>query len=219
MVHFELPNSLIEREKYILEACKDHSVLHLGCADFPYTEERIASNTWLHKKVSEVAASCIGLELDNESVTRLREYYGIDNVIQGNAEQLDKLNIGLFEVIIAGEIIEHLNNPGLFLETAMSCLKPGGKLIITTINAFCFRRFIRIPFAIESVHPDHTYYYSHTTLQTLVRRFGYTLLEAHSYRIPNKQPLLPYIMERLATMVNPNLGEGIIHTYTLTRQD
>lgn len=215
MAHFKLSKSLVDRESFVLNLCKDRNVLHLGCADFPYTEQSIASDAWLHAKVSKIAANCLGIDLNAETITRLREKNGIDNILEGNVEQLDKLNIGLFDVILAGEIIEHLNNPGLFLDTAKKVLALGGKLVITTTNAFCLRRFVRIPFGGESIHPDHTYYYSHTTLHTLTKRFGYVLEESHAYRIPNKQPLLPYLVERVATMISPNWGEGIIHIYSL----
>jgi 2-polyprenyl-3-methyl-5-hydroxy-6-metoxy-1,4-benzoquinol methylase len=215
MEHFKLPNSLVVRERFILDACRGKSVLHLGCADFPYTDESIASGSWLHSKVSDVAATCIGVDLDGDTVERLKEKHGVDNVKEGNAEELDKLNGALFDVILAGEIVEHLNNPGLFFDTARTVLKPGGKLLITVPSAFSLRRFIRIPFGSESVHPDHAFYFSHTTLHTLARRYGYVLTEAHSYRLPNKKPLVPWIFERMATVITPNWGEGIIHLYSL----
>ena len=215
MTHFNLPRYLVDRETYILNAVKGKSVLHLGCADYPFTEERIANGSWLHSKITSLAKSCVGLELDATTVNMLRDQHKVENLIVGDAEKLDLLIPQKFELIVAGELIEHLNNPGLFLETASQILAPGGLLIITTTNAFCLRRLIRIPFGTESIHPDHTYYFSHATLSTLVRRFGYTKKEAVSYRLPNHKPLMPYIVERIATWVSPNLGEGIIQTYSL----
>lgn len=213
MAHFNLPRTLVDRETYILNLVKGKSVLHLGCADYPFTEERIANGSWLHSKISALAKSCVGLELDVTTVNILRDRYKVENLVVGDAEKLDMLIPQKYELIVAGELIEHLNNPGLFLETASQVLAPGGLLIITTTNAFCLRRLIRIPFGTESIHPDHTYYFSHTTLRTLVHRFGYTQKDAVSYRLPNNKPLMPYIVERVATWVSPNLGEGIIHTY------
>lgn len=40
-----------------------------------------------------------------------------------------------FDVVIAGEIIEHLPNPGRFLERARAHLADGGELIVTVPNA------------------------------------------------------------------------------------
>ncbi|MDS4027984.1 MAG: class I SAM-dependent methyltransferase [Candidatus Contendobacter sp.] len=215
MNHFRLPRLLVNRENYILAAARDKTVLHLGCADYPFTEERIINGSWLHSKISKVAKYCVGLELNSEMVSILRDRYKIENVIQGDAEQLDMLALQKFDVIVAGELIEHLNNPGLFLKSAQYVLAPEGKLIITTTNAFCLRRFIRIPFGVESIHPDHTYYFSHSTLHTLVNRFGYLQIDAMSYSLPNRKPLIPYIFERAAVCISPNFGEGLIHCYRL----
>jgi 2-polyprenyl-3-methyl-5-hydroxy-6-metoxy-1,4-benzoquinol methylase len=168
----------------------------------------------LHHRIDEVAAECIGVDLDAGAVELLNSEYGLKNIQCGDAENLDAAKLGQFDVVIAGEIIEHLNNPGMFLESARACMKSDAKLVLTTVNAYCLRRLIRIPFGVESVHPDHVSYYSHPTLHSLASRYGYELVEAHSYRIKNKKPLLPYLVERVATLISPNLGEGIIRVYT-----
>lgn len=215
MNHFPLTRKLVQREKFILNFCNKKNVLHLGCADWPFTESRLKDGTWLHSKLTMVADTCLGVDLDRDTVVALREKHGIGNIIEGNAEKLGDLDIGKFDIVVAGEIIEHLNNPGLFLESAKTVLKPGGKLLITTTNAYCFRRFIRIPFGKESIHPDHAYYFSHPTLETLAKRFGYSLEKKYSYRIINTKPLFPYLVELIATAITPNWGEGIIHVYTV----
>ena len=213
MDHFSLNRSIVNREKFILEYCSGKNVLHLGCADWPFTETRLEDGTWLHSKLSVVADACVGVDLDHDAVLALREKHGIKNIIEGNAERLDDLEVGKFDIVVAGEIIEHLNNPGLFLESAKKVLKPGGTLLITTTNAYCLRRFVRIPFGSESIHPDHTYYFSHVTLETLTKRFGYKLIESHSYRIINAKPFFPYLVEAIAATITPNWGEGIVHVY------
>ena len=214
MNHFVLPSVGVDREKFIIEECTNKRVLHLGCADWPFTEGRIQDGTWLHYKLSTVARTCLGVDDHGESVVSLSNDYGINNIIVGDAERLGELDIGKFEVVVAGEIIEHLNNPGLLFESVKNVLEEDGKLLITTINAYCLRRFVRIPFGRESVHPDHVYYFSHSTLMTLATRFGFILEGAYSYKINNRKPYLPYVVERLATMITPNWGEGIVHLYS-----
>lgn len=215
MTHHKIPRSSVDRIPFIMDYCRGKKVLHLGCTSSPNVEEKIKNKRWLHKVLTETAAECLGIDIDLEAISMLREKYKIKNIMEGNAETLDKLKPNKFDIILAGELIEHLNNPGKFLETAKVVLKSDGKLLITTTNAFCFRRFIRIPFNKESIHADHVYYFSHQTLLSLAQRFGYVLEEAHSYRIPNKRPLIPYLTEYLATRITPNWGEGIIHVYSV----
>ena len=40
----------------------------------------------------------------------------------------------LFDAVVASEVLEHVDNPALFLETAAGLLKDGGSLFLTTIN-------------------------------------------------------------------------------------
>ena len=47
-----------------------------------------------------------------------------------------------FEVVWAGEIIEHLSCAGGFLDAARRHLEPGGRLVITTPNAFAVSNFV-----------------------------------------------------------------------------
>ena len=213
MKHFALPRSLVDREYFILEACKGKDVLHLGCVDFPFTASQIQSGYWLHSQITAVANQCVGVDLDAETIEVLRREHGVTNIVAGDAERLEKLDIGLFDVIVAGELIEHINNFGLFLSSAKSRMKPDGKLIISTPSAFALRRFVRIPFGKESVHPDHVCYFSHPTLENLVKRFGYKLVEAHSYKAPDRNILINSIFEKIATTITPNWGEGILHVY------
>jgi SAM-dependent methyltransferase len=82
-----------------------------------------------------------------------------------------------FDVIIAGEIIEHLNDPGQFLRGIRRLMTPTTDLVITTVNAYCGMRFLQYGLRgkggmNEPVHPDHVAYYSYSTLSLLLRRHG-----------------------------------------------
>jgi 2-polyprenyl-3-methyl-5-hydroxy-6-metoxy-1,4-benzoquinol methylase len=138
----------------------------------------------------------------------------MDNVLLGDAQHLEDLEVGNFDVVVAGELLEHLPCPRAFLTSARPLLNPRGIIIVTTCNAFCLRRFLRIPFGRENVHVDHVVYFSHRTLQRLAEISGYEVTEQCAYRIPNKAPLFPYVVERLASIISPNLCEGIICTMT-----
>ncbi|HQU83935.1 MAG TPA: methyltransferase domain-containing protein, partial [Pyrinomonadaceae bacterium] len=95
---------------------------------------------------------------------------------QADLEKLDEVRLDeKFDVIIAGEMIEHLSNPGLFLRGIKRFMNDDTKLVITTINAYCGLRFgiyfLRGKGGFnEPVHPDHVAYYSYSTLKLLIER-------------------------------------------------
>jgi len=166
---------LVQRLDFLDEVCAGKRVLHLGCADSPYTDEAIAAGTLLHGRLSKVAAKVTGLDGDVEGLGKLRSA-GYDDLVVGDLEKLGEANLGTdFDVIVAGEIIEHLNNPGIFLEGVRTLMNPSTKLVVTTINAYCGMRAIyysltRGKGTHEPVHPDHVAYYSYSTLNLLLKR-------------------------------------------------
>jgi SAM-dependent methyltransferase len=48
----------------------------------------------------------------------------------------NNLSSETFDTVLAGEIIEHLSDPLMFLRECNRILKPGGRLLISTINPF-----------------------------------------------------------------------------------
>jgi 2-polyprenyl-6-hydroxyphenyl methylase/3-demethylubiquinone-9 3-methyltransferase len=53
---------------------------------------------------------------------------------QGTAEQLAAEQAGPFDVVLNMEVIEHVADPGEYLRTTASLLKPGGLMILATLN-------------------------------------------------------------------------------------
>lgn len=209
--HFKLSRRLVDRESVIIELCRHKRVLHLGFLDYPIFNYRIESGTWLHGKLMNVAKEVFGIDNVEEEIERIKREYGIENIFYGNAEDLSTFDFQPFDVIIAGEIIEHLNNPGLFLQGIKPLIADNGKIFVSTTNAYCLRRFIRIPFGIESIHPDHKYYFSHSTLTRHLEANNYKIIERYNYRLPRRPPWFPYIVELIASYMSPNLTEGIIY--------
>jgi 2-polyprenyl-3-methyl-5-hydroxy-6-metoxy-1,4-benzoquinol methylase len=211
--NFSLPRQLVNREAYILQKCLGKRVLHIGCVDYGSSDHWasiVERRGWLHSKIEKVAAELVGIDNAAEAVQLAISHYGFQNIYVADAQHLETLKKGTFDVVVAGEVLEHLPSPGSFLNSAHTVLKQDGSCIVTTTNAYCLRRFLRIPFGKESIHVDHLAYFSHRTLRHLAEVCGYHVVEQCSYRIPNRKPLLPYLVERVASWVSPNLCEGII---------
>jgi len=84
-----------------------------------------------------------------------------------------KEKFGLFDVVVASELIEHLSNVGLFLDNVKSLLKANGLVIITTPNAQCIRHL----FFTSSHSHDHVVTFTMQLLVQLLIRHGFTILE------------------------------------------
>jgi 2-polyprenyl-3-methyl-5-hydroxy-6-metoxy-1,4-benzoquinol methylase len=210
--HFRVPRQVVIREDYILDKCKQKRVLHLGCigkAEGLY-EELMVKNAWLHARIRAVAAEVVGIDNAHEIVSRLRSAHGVSDIYVGDAHHLENLDMGLFDIVMAGEIIEHLPYPGLFLASAHHVLNTGGQVLITTTNAFCTRRFLGVLGGFESVHEDHVAYYSHRTLERLGEMTGYRIVEQASYRVSNKKNYRAYLMDLMSSFLFPGTAEGLI---------
>jgi SAM-dependent methyltransferase len=95
----------------------------------------------------------------------------------------------LFDAIVASEVIEHVENPALFLETTTGLLKEGGSLFITTINRtsrwgyhFTERRGMGILFILITLGRGLTIQYQYSP-SPLPRRGGGVSGSIHPYLI------------------------------------
>ena len=210
---------LVQRVEFIKEACRGKKVLHLGCTDYPFTERVIASDMLLHFKLAEIASELYGFDFDQAGIDILRTH-GVQNIYRADLEKLDEVDLNeKFDVIIAGEMIEHLSNPGLFLRGIRRFMKADASLIITTINAYGGLRFALYSLrgkggTNESVHPDHVSYYSYSTLNLILKRENFRVREFYFYDIgPEHRQHLPWhykIVNDVCVKVSPQLADGVI---------
>jgi ubiquinone/menaquinone biosynthesis C-methylase UbiE len=202
---------LVDRLSYLKAAARGKKVLHLGCTDYPFTEKVIANKMLLHFELQKIAGELYGFDFDERGIEILNEH-GAENLYLADLENLQKVPLDqTFDVIIAGEMIEHLSNPGLFLRGIQRFMNPQTNLLITTINAYCGMRMFTYGFrgrggAHEPVHPDHVAYYSFSTLKVLVERHDlkvhkfafYNTGDEHRRLAPWKQKLANDISVRIA---------------------
>lgn len=210
---------LVQRVEFIKQACAGRSVLHLGCTNFPYTREAIENKMLLHFELREIASELYGFDFDQEGIDILTES-GCDNLYRADLERLDDVPLDkTFDLIVAGEMIEHLNNPGAFLAGIQRFMSPETHLILTTVNAYCGMRFFIYALrgkggVNEPVHPDHVSYYSYSTLNVVLKRHGLAVNQflfydlgvehrAHNRRLFN-------LVNDAAVKFSPHLADGLI---------
>jgi 2-polyprenyl-3-methyl-5-hydroxy-6-metoxy-1,4-benzoquinol methylase len=140
-------------------------VLDIGCVQ--HDPQAYRSQYWVHKALAARAKSLIGLDLSEDGVDFLREK-GF-NIITADAQNFD---LGqTFDVIYAGDIIEHLEDFSGFLESCKRHLRPGGALLISTPNPWYWRYIVHAILKYEVPNnPEHTCWLDPRTLRQLVRR-------------------------------------------------
>jgi 2-polyprenyl-3-methyl-5-hydroxy-6-metoxy-1,4-benzoquinol methylase len=158
--------------------CDNKKVLDLGCGHSPEFEEVWKNGRLLHKRIHEASREVLGLDLDESVVERMRQL-GF-HVVCDDAENPQHMNgAGTFDAIVAGDIIEHLNNPGAMLKAMKSRLAPKGVFVISTPSPFRWYNPFFAMIGHEFNHPHHTAWFSPLTLTTLAERHGYQVVRWH----------------------------------------
>jgi SAM-dependent methyltransferase len=210
---------LVQRVEFIKDACRGRKVLHLGCTNWPYTKEALENDSLLHLELNELAGELWGLDFDQSGLDILQEK-GISYLYRADLEKLDDLELDeTFDVIVAGEMIEHLNNPGLFLQGIQRFMNTDTTLIITTVNAYCGFRMLYYALrgkggTAEPVHPDHVAYYSYSTLNLLLTRAGLEVSKFMFYDLGTEHretaPWHTKLANDVCVGISKQLADGLI---------
>ncbi len=210
---------IVQRVEYIKNICRGKKVLHLGCTNYPYTDSSLKNDDLLHLKLREIADQLYGFDFDQRGLDILAALE-IGNLYRADLEHLENLELDqTFDVIVAGEIIEHLSNPGLFLRGIKRFMNPHTKLLITTINAYGGLRFAQYALRgkggiSEPVHPDHISYYSYSTLNLVIKREDLRVEKFLFYDIgPEHRPFLKFYFKWINDLMvgfSRQLADGLI---------
>jgi SAM-dependent methyltransferase len=213
------PPRLVQRLDYLKDLSRGRKVLHLGCTNWPYLSQSQQDDRFLHRVLAQEAAELWGLDSDLEGLKAMRED-GVDRLVHGDLEALAATHLDSdFDVIVAGEVIEHLSNPGLFLSGIRSHMREDTRLVITTVNAYCAFRaatYARLGRGgvNEPIHMDHVAYYSYSTLHRLISRHGLVVERTAFYDLGREhKPHASWRVKAInaaAVRFFPQLADGII---------
>lgn len=172
------------RQDFVLERCAGKRTLHVGCVDAGLLEERFRAGELLHQRLAGVTPDLWGVDVDADGIDFLRRN-GFSNLYVSDASSIGSLpdiRSQEFDVVVATELLEHLSNPGLFLDSVHELMRPGRtELVITVPNAFRVRTLVHLLRGVEFNHPDHNFWFSYHTITNLVRKHGFELAQVAAY--------------------------------------
>jgi len=135
---------MIYRKNRLLELVKNKSVLHLGYVHHFDYQIAIDNNTWLHKDLSNEASNIIRLDYLANEVKEIKDKYNYEGYFADVMKLEDVPFSKKFDVIICGELINHIENPGLMLNGLKRFMNKDTMLVLTTPNQYSLHRIIKI---------------------------------------------------------------------------
>jgi len=206
-------NIILDREAEIIKASQGLDVCHIGCVG-------VHMEDIFHLRLAHECKYLLGVDINMQGLDMMKKnypnmQYAFFNLEDKRKDELPHHWISRFDVIVLGEVVEHVGNAMNFIKRASDMLKKDGQIIITVPNAFSLRSFVNIALAnAELVRTDHTSYYSYTTIQTLLESCNCEILNLDFYSdittTSNKASRFFKILFNKTVLVHrPAIAEGI----------
>jgi Methyltransferase domain len=202
---YDLKTPLQNRLNLLTDLAVGKRILHIGCCDhIPLLREKLASDTWLHGRVTRVAAQCVGIDIDDEAVKRAREFSKLDNIFCGDItaeSMMPEVGDTVFDYAIFGEVLEHIGNPVQFLKSFLSTYGENVRQVIITVpNALRGGNIRNVFRSRETINSDHRFFFTPYTIAKVAWDAGlspvsiqmahYSFGGSLKQRILNRFPLL-----------------------------
>ena len=153
-------------------------VLDLGC--------RYGALTAFYAEGNEV----VGVDIDREALDAAAERLGIETHWADLDEPL-AFEDGSFDVVVIGEVLEHIREPQRLLDEARRVLRPGGMLVGSTPNGFRLKNRLRF---LAGRHPEpdptHLHLFSPDDVRALLVGFENGSLQFVAGRFARLHPRL-----------------------------
>jgi len=166
-----------DRNELLLSLCEGRRVLHIGCADSPFTIDMLNAGSLLHEKLLKRASDVLGVDIDHYATELLRGKVGGQYLVLDVADAKDRSEAAKFkpDVVLASDVIEHVRDSASFLRGIAALMREAGngaELILSTPNGLALKTMFNTMAGRESIHPDHVYVFTPASLARLVSDCG-----------------------------------------------
>lgn len=165
-----------DRIAFLEERVRGRNILDIGCV--AHAEARLDSDDWLHGRLAAAADRCLGVDILEEGVAAVVAA-GYDAIVHDLSHGLGPAaSRGPFDVITAGELIEHVPDLDMVVRIAAEGLTEHGELVLTTPNPYSPQRVRAGQLGIVWENVDHVSYLFPSGIAELAERRGLVLREA-----------------------------------------
>jgi hypothetical protein len=163
----------VDRLGFIVDLCRGKRVLDVGCLDETAVEKH-DTESWLHGRISTVADRVIGIDSSANIPSNGLQTGPHSIIVRGDGIDPEVPQLWDVEIdqIVAGEFIEHIEEPLLFFRNLKRRF-PGRELILSTPNGTSFANMLLGLIRREAQHPDHIHVFTYKVLNTLCLRAGF----------------------------------------------
>jgi hypothetical protein len=176
---FRIPENKIlplSREEAIINTVKGKNVIHMGCADhLEVIPGKIESGKWLHALITDNCNETIGIDINSEAIDYIKSKLGYSNVILADIseETPEILKSKNWDWVVFGEILEHIDNPVLFLRNFRENYKNSvSRFLITVPSVYNTVNFMNMMSFKEVINSDHRYWFTPYTVCKVLTEAG-----------------------------------------------
>lgn len=201
------------RLDYLEKITKNKTVIHVGCVDhLPLIEQKIKNNTWLHERFVRSSSKCLGIDINKEGLSYLQNKLGYKDVLHMDilADEIPpEIQEHHWDYMVMGEILEHVDNPVLFLtELRKKFSLSVNCLILTVPNAFRHNNFVYSFKNIEFINSDHRFWFTPYTLAKNCSIAGFSVEKYYlcqGFQLPKRKFLTKLLLQKF-----PLLNDTIV---------
>ncbi len=218
-----------KKHQLITELVKDKHVIHYGCVDddVDLIKHKHKTGYYLHKLVTDSAASAVGIDLNKGSFKFLGKEMGVNNIVYGDVEDpgtfdVEKKVLKRADIVLIPDLIEHLNNPGNMLSGIIKYFSPDVRILILTPNPFAWYNFVATLLNKEIFTPYHTAYYTTESISILLDRYGIKIDQIMPVVSPKKRGFLvrktETLVSKIAMLISPGFADLFLYDCTLRKK-
>lgn len=158
----------------------------IGATDYSFDLDRADLAGTFSARLAAAAERATFIDISGRAIDAFSQQVDADyheaDITADPAEWPATLRETRCDVVVLGEVLEHLDAPGRALRGLQQLLAPGGIVVVTVPNAFNLSVTARMAVRDENVHPEHVAYYSPSTLTRLLESASLSVCELAFYR-------------------------------------